>query len=255
MWEANYPEHLKQFIEKVPVPQLSYDVYPVILNKDGTRGLKENGFYGSLELFSREAKRANKPFWAFVLCFNHWDYPVPTLADLRLQVYSNLAYGAQAITYYSYWSLPIEFGWVKEEFQGLVSRDGKKTDAYYTVQEMNREIKALSKVFLNANMVWTAYTGAVPENCTPLSEIQLPEAVKSLEVKDNRNALISYMEKGDDRFLVIVSQDLNSASMQVKMTGTKRTNIVTKEGIVVPNDEKMQTVTAGDVLIYFWKRT
>ncbi|MDR3261971.1 MAG: hypothetical protein LBT78_09090, partial [Tannerella sp.] len=267
-------EQLRQFIEKVPVPQLSYDVYPVTLNPDGTRGIK-GSLYGSLELFSREAKRANKPFWAFALCFNHWDYPVPTLADLRLQVYSNLAYGAQAITYYSYWSLPMEFGWVKEEFQGPVSRDGKKTEIYYTVQAMNREIKTLSKVFLNANMVWTAYAGVVPKvtgrnfsgpggpgpggpggpgaphhhpanaaphaegdndhpanhvrqsdpslDCTPLSEIQLPEAVKSVEVADNRNALVSYMEKGDDRFLVIVNQDLNSGPMQARMTGAKKT--------------------------------
>jgi len=301
-------EQLRQFIEKVPVPQLSYDVYPVTLNQDGTRGIK-GSFYGSLELFSREAKRANKPFWTFALSFSHWSYPVPTLADLRLQVYSNLAYGAQAITYYTYWSLPVEptgFGWVEESFQGPISRDGKKTEIYYTVQAMNREIKALSKVFLNADMIWTAYAGVVPKvtgrnfsgpggpggpgghggpggpggghhrpanaaphpegdhhdrpndptlDCKPLSEVELPDAVKSVEVADNRNALVSYMEKGDDRFLIIVNQDLNSGPMQACMTGAKKTYMVTKEGTVIANDEKMQTVTAGDVLIYFWKKS
>jgi hypothetical protein len=253
MWEPDYPNHLRQFIEKVPVPQLSYDLYAVVLNKDGTRGIKK-GFYDSFELFSREAKRINKPFWAFALSFNHWDYPAPTPADLRLQVYSGLAYGAQAITYYSYWSLPLEFGWVKEEYEGPVSRDGKKTDAYYAVQAMNREIKALSKVFLNARMSWVAYTGNVPDGCTPLSEIQLPEAIKSVEVADERNALVSYMEKGDDRFLVIVNQDLNRDPMQVKMTGAKKTHIVTKDGTVITNNEQMRPVTAGDALIYFWKK-
>lgn len=253
MWEADYPDHLRKFIEKVSVPQLSYDVYPVVLNKDGTRSIKKE-FYDSFELFSREAKRINKPFWAFALSFNHWNYPVPTLADLRLQVYSNLAYGAQAITYYSYWSLPVEFKWVKEEYEGPISRDGKKTEAYYTVQAMNKEIKALSKVFLNASMVWVAYTGEVPEGCTPLSEIRLPEVVKSIEVADNRIALVSYMEKGDDRFLVLVSQDLNAPPMQVKITGARKTHIVTKDGSVIANNGQMQSVTAGDALIYFWKK-
>jgi hypothetical protein len=253
MWEPDYPDHLRQFIEKVPVPQLSYDLYAVVLNKDSTRGIKKE-FYESLELFSREAKRINKPFWAFALSFNHWDYPVPTLADLRLQVYSDLAYGAQAITYYSYWSLPLEFGWVKEEYEGPISRKGKKTDAYYAVQAMNKEIKALSKVFLNAKMIWTAYTGEVPESCKPLSEVELPKIVKSVEIADNRNALISYMEKGDDHFLIIVNQDLNRAPMQARITSAKKTNLVTKGGTVVANNEKMQAITAGDALIYFWKK-
>lgn len=275
VWEAAYPDHLRQFIEKVPVPQLSYDCYAVEVDSTGQRIIRQ-GFYDSLELFSRESKRIGKPFWAFALCFNHWNYPVPTLADLRLQVYSNLAYGAQAITYYSYWSLPFEFGWVKENYLGPISRDGKKTDAWYVVQAMNKEIKALSKVFLNANMVWVAYsgtvpgkrddekprfgtgvvtrTGEVPEGCTPLADMQLPDAVKSIEIANNRTALVSYMEKGDDRFLIIVSQDLNGSPMQVKMAGAKKTNIVTKEGTVIPNDEKMQTLTAGDALIYFWKK-
>ncbi|MDR1667387.1 MAG: hypothetical protein LBS03_06840, partial [Bacteroidales bacterium] len=247
----------------------------VVMNKDGSRGIKK-GFYDSFELFSREAKRINKPFWAFALSFNHWDYPVPTLADLRLQVYSDLAYGAQAITYYSYWSLPFEFGWVKEDYEGPISRKGEKTAAYYAVQAMNREIKALSKVFLNARMAWVAYTGKipdghrngesqlgyhlvahtgeVPEGCTPLSEVQLPEAVKSVEVADNRTALVSYMEKGDDRFLVIVNQDLNGPPMQIKMAGTRKTNIVTKDGTVIANNEQVQPVSAGDALIYFWKK-
>lgn len=253
-WWPEFPDHLRLFIEKVPVPLLSYDVYPVVLNEDGTRTVRD-GLYNSLELFSGEAKRTNKTFWAFALSFTHWSYPVPTLADLRVQVYSNLAYGAQGITYYSYWSLPlVALGdWVKEEFYGPISRDGKKTDIYYTVQAMNKEIKALSPVFLNANMIWVGFTGKFPEVCKPLSAIQLPEAIKSVEIADNHDALVSFMEKGDDRFLVIVNRDLNSESMQARAIGTEKLNIVTKDGTVVRDDGEMKTVTAGDALIYFWK--
>ncbi|MDR1518282.1 MAG: hypothetical protein LBS52_09410 [Dysgonamonadaceae bacterium] len=251
MWEAAYPGHLRQFIEKVPVPQLSYDVYPVVLKKDGSRGVQA-GFYHSLELFSREAKRIGKPFWAFALCFTHFDYPVPTLADLRLQVYSNLAYGAQAITYYSYWSLPLEFDWTKEENYGPIGRDGKKTDIYYTVQAMNREIKALSRVFLNANMIWTAYSGNVPDGCKALKDVTLPAAIKSVEIADNHDALISYMEKDDGRFLIIVNQNLNKPSMQAALTGNAKIYRIFKDASELLDDGKMQTVEAGDALIYYW---
>ena len=34
----------------------------------------------------------------------HWKYPHPTLATLRLQMFSDLAYGAQGLQYFTYWT-------------------------------------------------------------------------------------------------------------------------------------------------------
>jgi hypothetical protein len=60
-------------------------------------------FYANLEVCSTKAREAGIPFWAFALTTAHLSYPVPTMGQLRYQVYSNLAYGAQGIEYYTYW--------------------------------------------------------------------------------------------------------------------------------------------------------
>jgi hypothetical protein len=95
---ANYQEYLDTFLTKVSVPILSFDHYPVVGNS-----LRAE-WYENLEQVSAAARKARKPFWAFALSVAHDPYPIATLEQLRLQVFSNLAYGAQGIQYFTYWT-------------------------------------------------------------------------------------------------------------------------------------------------------
>ena len=94
----SYREYVSRFDEQVPLPFLTFDHYPI--TRDGLKA----EWYENLEEFSDEARKAGKPFWAFALATSHGPYPVPTPAMLRLQVYSDLAYGAQGIQYFTYWT-------------------------------------------------------------------------------------------------------------------------------------------------------
>ena len=93
-----YQEHVDLFIAEVPVQKLSFDHYPVVGDS-----LRYN-WYENLEIISEAARKAGKPFWAFSLSVAHGPYPVPTIPQMRLQVYSDLAYGAQGIQYFTYWT-------------------------------------------------------------------------------------------------------------------------------------------------------
>ncbi|MDR2627839.1 MAG: hypothetical protein LBC40_07385 [Dysgonamonadaceae bacterium] len=84
----------------------------------------------------------------------HYSYPVATLEDIRLQVYGNLAYGVQGIQYFNWMNVNPEFKTPPVEFT-----TGEKTAVYAYVQQVNREIKALSPVFLEASVVWVRHTG------------------------------------------------------------------------------------------------
>ncbi len=53
----NYREYISLFAEKVPLPFLSFDHYPVLENYE----LKPQ-WYENLEEFSDEAKKVNKNF-------------------------------------------------------------------------------------------------------------------------------------------------------------------------------------------------
>jgi hypothetical protein len=242
-----YREHVVNFLKTIPTTFLSFDHYP-IRQIDGKRTLRED-YYENIEIIADEAKKAGLPFWAFALATAHWDYPAPTLSDLRLQVYTDLAYGAQCIQYFTYWN-PADNSMWNQELAPMTST-GKKTEIYTTVQTMNREIIALSKVFLNVKVIWTAHTGVIPKGCTELDKSKLPSVVKSLEISEP-GALVSLLEKGDDRFLVIVNHDVNK-EITVAVAGSSGLRMVNKDGSVVPIVAK-QNLDAGDAMILFWKK-
>ena len=97
---TNYKEYVQEYIRQIPVQFVSFDYYPVMKDR------LSKTWYENLELIATESKKADKPFWAFALTTNYDnDHVTPqTIAAMRLQVYSNLAYGAQGIQYFTYWS-------------------------------------------------------------------------------------------------------------------------------------------------------
>jgi hypothetical protein len=252
-WEEPSPfvNFVRKFIKEVPVPILSVDFYPIRLNTDTNQRELQVRWYYTLEVMSAEAKKANKPLWAFVLSTahkmgDHPPYPVPTRNDLRLQAYSDLAYGVQCIQYFTYAYAG------NKDWEAPLTSDGTKTATYNTVKAMNEEIKALSPVFLNAEMIWAAHTGVIPEGCTELDKKTLPAVFQSLDIKGGKGALVSLMKKGDDNFLVIVNHDINE-EITVQASGASALQRVKKDASVVIADNRVHTLTPGDVLIYFWK--
>ncbi|MDR2039929.1 MAG: hypothetical protein LBQ60_18560 [Bacteroidales bacterium] len=153
----DYREYISRFDKEVPLPFLSFDHYPIINDT-----LKAE-WYENLEEFSDEARKVGKKFWAFALATEHkvpnGKYPVPTLAMLRLQMYSNLAYGAQGLQYFTYWTPRNNTYW---DFQhGPIGLDGKRTEVYDLVKEMNEELNRISGVFLGAKVLSVQHTGNI----------------------------------------------------------------------------------------------
>jgi hypothetical protein len=240
-----YREYVQQFIQNVPLQLLSFDHYPVVADASGERSLRDM-WYENLEIFSDEARKAGKPFWAFALTVAHEPYPIPTLAELRLQVYSNLAYGAQGIQYFTYWT-PEAGTW--DFHHAPIDFDTKKrTEVYDKIKLLNAEIKNLSSVFMNARVVSVGHTGAdIPKGTNRLGK--LPDAIKSFEVEGG--AVVSVLEKENQSFLVIVNRDLKN-SITVKIEGDPKLQRVLKDGTIVPADKYagQLMVDPGDVLIF-----
>jgi hypothetical protein len=246
-----YRKHVRKYIDEVPVPVISFDHYCILLDKEKKRDVRPE-YYENLEIIAEESRKAGKPFWAFALSTAHWDYPVPTLSDLRLQVYSDLAYGAQCIQYFTWFDPCCDPMWGEgADDNAPVRIDGTKSQTYYTVQSMNREIKALSKVFYGSNVLWTAHTGIVPKGCKNLDIALLPKQVKSLEISDP-GALVSLLEKGKDRFVVIVNHDINH-DITVKVKDAPDLRTIDKTGTVRAVIEE-QILTPGDIIILFTKK-
>ena len=241
---SSYEDYLNDYLQAVPVQLISFDHYPIVgLNKPTLR----NNWYSNLETVSSASQRSGKPFWAFALTVAFDPYPVATLGALRLQVYSDLAYGAQGIEYFTYWT--VTNGGVNNFHNAPIARDGSKTNLYGEIKQVNSEIKSLSGVFLGAKVISVAHTGrTIPPGTKPLT--QLPSSIASLKT-DGVGAVVSVLKNNNSSYLVIVNRDfINPMTLTIKCnSGVSR---IMKDGSSVSQNQNVNSIKVepGDLIIY-----
>ena len=237
----SYRDYVHRFDQEVPLQLLSFDHYPIV--GDHYRP----DWYENLEIFSDEARKAGKPFWAFALATAHDPYPIPDLSHLRLQMYSNLAYGAQGLQYFTYWTPGKNPNW--NFHHGPIGLDGKRTDVYDKIKTLNTELQALSGVFLGAEVLSVRHTGdSIPQGTVALTE--LPAQVKSLKT-EGEGAVVSLLQNKDKQFLVIVNRDFKNR-MQLHIELAPEVKRILKDGSIVDASLYSDTmmVDPGDAMIY-----
>jgi hypothetical protein len=94
----DYESYLRQFVETVHPPFLSYDDYALV------EGEMRDVFYTNLELARRVSLEAKIPFWNCILATAHYNYMEASDTTFDIQVYSTLAYGGRGIEYFTYFT-------------------------------------------------------------------------------------------------------------------------------------------------------
>lgn len=245
---STYKEYVEEYIKQIPVNFLSFDIYPVL--KEGVMP----SWYENLELIAHQAKKVNKPFWAFVLSSNYTDiHPDPqTLAAMRLQAYCNLAYGAQGIQYFTYWSATSTDSSSVEDLRAApITVNGKRTIVYDRVKQLNQEIHALSGVFFGSKLISVRHTGGrIPSGTVRLTS--LPNPIKVLDSGDEP-ILVSLLENEGNRFLVIVNKN-HLKSIRLTIFTDDTVQKVLKDGTLVAASayDNALELDAGDVAIYMF---
>ncbi len=218
-----YKEHIGLFAEKVDVSFYSFDQYPVRQLEDGSISIRP-AWYENLELISDMARRQERPFWAFAMTWSHSIgapsppafYPVPTIGHLRLQVYSNLLYGAQVIQYFT--------------FRGLYDAESlEKTEVFDIVKEMNSEIKAFSRVFFGCKVKGVWHMGETIPSGTRRLEKRPSEEIESIRFDGGQGALVSLLEKNGRNYLAIQNKDC-TAPATVDIAFRSRLRLLDKKG-------------------------
>jgi hypothetical protein len=235
----SYADYIRNLAQTVPVQQISYDFYPVL-----NEGIHER-WYEGLEIVSAESRKLGLPFWAFALASSYNElHPEPTVPALRLQMFSNLAYGAQGLEYWSY-----------RMSQGLrsapVGLDGKRTVVYDRIKQVNSEIQNQAGVFTGAKVVSVNHTGTViPRGTARLTT--LPEAIKVFETEGD-GALVSTLENGKNTFFVIVNRSLEK-NLPFIIFGDDSLKKVLKDGTLVSagNYNSKSELEPGDMAVYMF---
>ena len=237
----SYVDYVRRFIDEVGLGLVSFDNYPITF-----KGLRKN-FYANLEDIARESKRAGVPFWAFALSTAHDPYPVPTREALRLQIFSNLAYGAQGIQYFTYTTPHPNTQW--NFHNGPIDEHDQRSDVYYLVKELNERVQGLSHVWLGAEVVALGHTGATIPLGTQRFE-QLPKSIKKVDT-DGIGLLISHLRNGKREYLMVVNRDLYKSQMVKVECSRMVRRILNGGGKQTMSDKSLDVeLGAGDMLLF-----
>lgn len=246
---TSYWDYVDRFDQEVNLPFLSFDYYPIVVDEKGNTVVRET-FFSTLETFLKKSQQVNKPFWAFALSTAHDPYPIPNMNHLRFQMFANLAYGAQGLQYFTFWTPKDNSTW--NFHHGPIDEHNQRTEVYDYVQALNKEIQGLSPVFLGAKVLSVQHTGdEIPPNTKALT--QLPAKVKRLATKGSNGAIVSHLENGDRAFLVVVNRDIHQ-KMFLDTQLDSSVQRVMKDGTLVPADIYSATVgiDPGDIMVFSW---
>ena len=248
-----YEAYVADYLAKVPVNFLSFDCYPIVDVGNGNLAVKGE-WYENLEICAKRAERAGIPLWAFMLTVAHYSYPEPTIDHLRLQAYSDLAYGAQVLQCFTYWTPDVDTGDLPPYRNAPIAVDGTKTATYDIVQQMIAEINALAWIFNGAQRQYTAHLsggGDIPQGTRGLS--RMPDKLESINIADGGAALVSVLKNRGYTFMVVQNTSVNT-SLECTVNMKAGAYCVHKDGKVVPVSEEPATrsLTPGDVRLYMW---
>jgi hypothetical protein len=253
---TQYSTYLGWYRDYFKPEVVSFDMYPVFVNRSTGEINIRADWYDNLISIYDFSRSINKPFWAFALSVSHEiqskTYPVPTIEALRLQVYSDLAYGAQGIQYFTFWTPYTNnelIGPEKEYYYlGPILPDGKKTQVYDLIKTLNEEIKNLSFVFCGSTIKWIRHSGITAQNVTREITNEL-STTPFTKLDGNGGLLISLHEKEGKNYLVVVNYELKNNQLNIETSSPL--NRILKSGAMIAAEDSLN-ILPGDVVIYGW---
>ena len=227
MGVPDYAAYMERMLREFKPRLISADFYPCRL-ADVTRAVpyRDIGnevyvcptWYRQLEYLSGLARREHLPLALFACDVAHnvidYVYPVPTVAMLRLQMYSNLAYGARMLQYFTYWNpsskTPLKF------HESIIREDGTRSPVYDRVRQVNRELQARAPVFMNSELVSVEHTGAeIPVGTRRLAK--LPPYVKSLTTPDGGAVVAQFSGSKFDALVVVNRSPVREMQLNIAL--------------------------------------
>ncbi len=199
----SYQEHLQQFVKTVRPDVLSYDHYPFVAGADFWFG----HYFLNLGLVREAAVKAGVPFINIIQSspWIEWDH-VATEGEVRWQVYTSLAYGAQGICHFVYNARHVSRGLFKDSPESETP-----LPIWWAIGGINREFVAIAEELQPLKSHAAYHIGAVPRG-----GVALPAdsrfTVESGE--GNQGFVLGCFGKSDSpsTHVVLVNMDYNSAA-------------------------------------------
>jgi len=220
---------------------------------------KDNNFeelYHILETYRDIAIKFRTPLWLYVQS-SSWPWPqnhdddrrLPNSAEIRMQVYANLAYGAKGLWYYTY----VTPRHAKGVTSVILDKDDKIKPEYSGIKAINTEVLALAPVLMTLNSVDVMH---VKPNIKGVKPFIPNNIIANIE---GGNLLVGCFKdtSGGDYFM-IVNKLTNSANnnirimFQAKVAGLSRIDRATGRPVKhrISNGSTVVKLGPGDGMLF-----
>lgn len=229
----SYEDYIETFLSTVSPDFLSYDFYPFPRDKFMST------YYENLEIIYKICKRRNLLFWGFVRTGVNDRYWFPTEGKLRLQAFSNIAYGAQGIQYFTYRvSTGVE--------RAILEKDFSPSPLYDIVSRINKDIHAIEKYILGAKK-WTVWhTGSKLPKGT--HSIKYPVGSLDRITYSGSGLILSTFTNRGNQYLMVVNRDYEK-SQRVSFRFSSPTTVLHGTGSRKRYTKYSDMIDAGSFLL------
>ncbi|MBP1992079.1 S-layer homology domain-containing protein [Paenibacillus eucommiae] len=152
-----YQDFLEEWVDAVgptSLKYLSFDIYPFMSGK-----IKED-YYLNLDLIRDMGMQKDVKTHSFLqsVGIEGW-MDRPNENQMRWNVFTNLAYGIQALSWFT-WSTPLEGH--GPFTSSIIDRAGEKSDLYEPVKNLNAQVTSWGPVFMQLESEGVYHSGATP---------------------------------------------------------------------------------------------
>lgn len=138
---TSYESYIEEYLDKVPTKMLSYDYYGLMNNEAQI----PSDYYMNLDLVRSKTLDRRMPFMVITQAGEVNSRKYPTEKEQRWTVWSTLAGGAKAISYFCYWT---PSGGSFDDRPYMIDLEGNKTDMYDYIKRVNADINTIGKKLL-----------------------------------------------------------------------------------------------------------
>ncbi len=218
----NYINYVDAYLKNMG--SFTYDYYPLRVDAARKVNYIMDSWYENLEVVATQAKKHNNARIGLTIQSSSYGQPgmqessshartISTKEDIGFQMYSGLAYGVKEFGYFTYW---LHWGTTDPNAETFYDAmvmppeksggPGVKTDCYYAVQSMNKELEKFDHVLLNYN--WEGTMAVAPEGKTKSAVINKIADYKNARVKNvsvSEETIIGCLKdgKGYDGYMIV----------------------------------------------------
>ncbi len=239
---TSYREYIEAYARDCEVDFISFDMYPILPG-----GQVMPGWHKCLRAVYDVTRKYGIPFWAFAAsCWINNEGGIivrgkPSVENLRLQTYTDLAYGAQVVQYFTI-----------QQYGGTtlapIMHDGTWTEAYDYLKETGLQVQRRGYVFDGCKVDLVRFSETPATWGENLSDADMPEEIGSMTTSGT--AMVSFVENRGNRYIVAVNQSYTD-KITAKVTFNDMVYTIERDGSFVEHGRGTEefTIDEGDLMV------